>query len=335
MTGKILITGADGFIGSHLVEFLLQEKEPLEKLRLFVLPGNDLDNLPEKKFDIFYGDIRDKKATKKAMEGVSTVYHLAAMTSFASNDYKDYKEVNVDGTENLLQACKGKPMQKFVFFSTIAVYGLPAWTGDIINWDESHPKSYSDIYGKSKFEAEKRVLHAADEWNIPYAIVRPSSVYGPRDRGQLYGMYKAIKNHYFFRIGSGENKMHFVFVKDLVKGARQMQLLKSRASDAILAGENPTKFKDVVRYIADSIDRHPPNFHIPKAFGLLLSYAMESTGNIIGVRSPLFPDRVKVMTTNYYYKINKARKEFNYDPKTTFQEGAQITGKWYLDHNWL
>lgn len=335
MTEKILITGADGFIGSHLVELLLKENISPHNLRLFIEEKSSSTNLPNLPFDIVKGDIRDKKIVTKAMEGVTTIFHLAAITSFASDTYDDYKAINVEGTQHLLDACKGKNIQKFVLFSSIAVFGLPAWTGDIRNWDETHPKTFSDIYGKSKWEAEERVIEAHKKWKIPYTIVRPSSVYGPRDKGQLYGLYKTIKNRQFFMIGSGENKMHFVFVKDLVKGVRQAQLSKSKASDYILAGKEPVAFKDVVKFVAQSINAPLPRFGVGKNVALMLSYVMDSLGKFIGVKSPLFPSRVKVMTTNYYYKIDKARKEINYNPKTSFEEGSKITGKWYLEHNSL
>ncbi len=335
MNQKILITGADGFIGSHLIELLLKEKISPSNIRLFVEEKSTSTNLPNLSFDIVKGDIRDKKTVKKAMEGVETVFHLAAITSFAADTYDLYKAINVEGTQNLLDECKGRKMQKFVLFSSIAVFGLPAWTGDIKNWDETHPKTYSDIYGKSKWEAEERVVMAHKKWGIPYTIIRPSSVYGPRDKGQLYGLYKTIKNKHFFMIGKGENKMHFVFVKDLVKGVRQAQLSKYKASDYILAGKEPVAFKEVVRLVAQSINAPLPRFGVPKNVALLLSYIMDSLGKLIGIRSPLFPSRVKVMTTNYYYKIDKARKEINYNPTTSFEQGSKITGKWYLENNSL
>ncbi len=331
---KILITGASGFIGSHLVSFLLEDGEKANHLRLLIPEKSSLDLL-KKNFDIVQGDIRNKELMIRAMKGVNTIYHLAAVSGFGGKTYKDYKEVNVDGTQNLLDACRGEKIQKFIFFSTVAVYGLPPWIGRIVNWDENSPKNPTEIYGKSKFEAEKKILQAAANYKLPYVIIRPASVYGPRDKGQLYGLYRAIKNHYFVKIGNGKNLMHFLYVKDLVKGARQAQLSTSKAAEYIFAGKKPTEFNNVIKYVAASINERIPSFYIPKTMGLMLSQIMDLAGNIIGIRSPLFPTRVKVMTTSYSYNIEKARREIGYNPRISFEKGALLTGKWYLKNKWL
>ena len=334
---KILITGGSGFIGSHLVEYLLKDRVPASRIRILALENESTKFLPKKNFEIIRGDIRDKNLIKKLMGGVETVYHLAAIINTSSDEskYKIYQDINVNGTANLLKGCIDKKIQKFVLFSSVAVYGLPPWTGDIINWDESHPKTYSEIYGKSKLEAEKKVLEAHSKWGIPYAIIRPANVYGPRGYGQLYGLYKALKNGHFAIIGNGKNKMHFVYVTDLVKGARQIQLHKNTSGEYILAAKEPTEFRDVVKYVAESIKQKPPLVYIPKNIGLMASYIADTCAKIIGIKSPLYPDRVKVMTMNYYYNIEKARREFGYKPDISFRQGALETGEWYIKNGLL
>lgn len=330
MPNKILITGATGFIGSHLVSFLLERGLPVNRLRLLVSENSSLKFLPKKNFDILRGDIRNENFVNKSMDGVETVYHLAACSGYKGTNDLDYMDINVKGTQNILNACKGKTIQKFVFFSSIAVYGLPAWTGDIINWDENHFKMPSEIYGKSKLEAEKRVIKAYEKWGIPYTILRPTSVYGPHDTGQLFELYRAIKKHQFITIGNGKNLMDFVYVKDLVRGAYQAQMYKAKTSDFILAGKKPETFRKIVKYVAKSINTSIPNLYLPKQIALPLSYILDVSGKIIGAKSPLFPSRVRVMTTNYFYNSNKARKAINYNPEIFFIEGANITGKWLI-----
>jgi len=330
MQNKILITGATGFIGSHLVSFLLERGLPVNRLRLLVSENSSLKFLPKKNFDILRGDIRNENFVNKSMAGVETVYHLAACSGYKGKTDLDYLEVNIDGTQNLLNACKGKGIQKFVFFSSIAVYGLPAWTGDIINWDENHFKMPSEIYGKSKLEAEKRVIKAYERWDIPYTILRPTSVYGPHDTGQLFELYRAIKKQQFITIGNGKNLMDFVYVKDLVKGAYQAQMYKAKTSDFILAGKKPITFREIAKVVSESINESIQNIYIPKQIALFLSYILDVSGKIIGVKSPFFPSRVRTMTTSYYYNSNKARSAIGYNPKVSFMQGANITGKWLI-----
>ena len=334
MAGKILITGAAGFIGSHLVELLLSEKEKVSRLRLLIRDTDTLDNLPSKNFDIVRGDIADKEFVKKAMEGVEIVYHLAAKIDF-DGKWGEYKETNVDGTANLLSACEKGKVKKFINFSSIGVFGLPAGVGDILGWDEDHPKTYSNLYGRSKWEAEKLVMKAHEKKELSYVTIRPASVYGPREKGPTYELYKAIKNNRFFPIGNGENKMHYVYVSDLVKAARQAEKGKVKAGEYIIAGAKPTKFKDVYRHISQSIAKKPSNLYIPKGVAMTAAYGFLFLEKITGKKMPLFPSRVRTMTTNYYYNIDKARKEIGYDPKISFEKGAKITGRWYLENGWL
>ena len=335
MAKKILITGAAGFIGSHLVDLLLKEKVNPKDLVLLIPEGESLQNLPSLEFNIIRGDIRDKKVIKKAMEEVSIVYHLAARIDFDGKTYNDYKDVNVDATQYLVDECKGKKIEKFIFFSSIGVFGLPAGIGDIINWDETHPKTYTNFYGQSKWEGEQVVMKAHEDFGLPYAIIRPASVYGPREKGPTLALYKAIKNHQFIMIGDGKNKMHYVFVTDLVKAAHLAQESKLKIGDYIVAGAEPTALKEVVSDIAQSINQRVPQWYIPTTLALFISYIAEFVGNRVGIKPPLFPSRVKTMTTTYYYNIAKAKKELGYSPKVSFKEGATLTGKWYLENNLL
>jgi dihydroflavonol-4-reductase len=335
MKGKILITGAAGFIGSHLVDLLLKEGEPIERLRLLILPNSSLENLPKKKFDIVWGDIRDRNIIKKAMKNVSVVYHLAARIDFDGKTYKEYKNVNVTPTQYLLEECKGKDIEKFIFFSSIGVFGMPADVGNIINWDETHKKTYTNFYGRSKYEGELAVIEAHKKWKIPYAIIRPASVYGPRDKGPTYELYRIMKKNKFVFIGNGRNLMHYVFVGDLVKGTRLTQLSKRNAGDYIIAGSEPTSFYNLAHFVAKSIDKTIPNIWMPKGLALFAGYIFEGIQKITGIKVPLFPSRVHTMTATYYYNISKAKKEIGYNPQVPFEEGARITGQWYLRHKWI
>lgn len=333
---KILITGAAGFIGSHLVDHLLSNGVSPSKIRLLILPGESLDNLPpDVDFDIIWGDIRDEDIVKKAMRGITVVYHLAAKIDFDGKSYEDYKDVNVDATRLLVEACKNKKITKFVFFSSIAVHGLPAGMGDIVNFDESKPSSYTNLYGKSKWEAENVIRDAHTSQGLPYAIIRPASVYGPREKGPTLALYRAIANKHFLFIGDGKNKMHYVYVTDLVAAARLAEKSRKTHGEYIIAGPKPTPFNIIVAQVAKSINVSTPNIRIPTTLAMLLAHVLSWVGKLLGISVPLFPSRVKTMTTSYYYNITKAQKELSYKPKVTFSRGAALTGAWYKKNGWL
>ena len=150
---KILITGGTGFVGSNLVDFLTDiEKIDPRNLRLLIPPWESLENLNLKKFEIIVGDIRDKKIVAKSMKGVDVVYHLAAKTIVPGADYGYYRDVNIDGTKNLIEAAINNSIKKFIYFSSISVFGLPAWRGDMLDYSEETPKKSSEPYGKTKLE---------------------------------------------------------------------------------------------------------------------------------------------------------------------------------------
>lgn len=323
---KILITGATGFIGSHLVRALVSAGVQ-KKLCLLVPPGDSLKNLPHKMFDVVWGDIRDKEVVKRATAGVETIYHLAAKTIFEGAKYRDYAQVNVDGTQNLLDSYRDQRIQKFVFFSSIAVYGLPAYVGEIINWNETRPQNPAEPYGESKLEAERRIIKFHYQTGMPYTIIRPTTVYGPRDRQGIFQLYQAVKGHYFFQVGDGQNLMDYVYVGDLVKGAVLAGQSKSRAGDYILGCGKPITSGDICKLVARSIGESIPKFNLPKNIALVLSYPLWW--------SPLFPKRVKILTTNCFYDSAKAKKELGYNPTTSFAKGAEITGKWLIKNGEL
>ncbi len=332
---RYLITGGAGFIGSHLVDLLLSEGIPPENLRIVVKPGESTENLVDEPFEIITADIRNKKAMFAAVKDCDIVYHLAARIDFDGKTYADYKDVNVDATGYLLDAAQKYGIKKFVFFSSIGVYGLPAGVGDIDGWDESHEPTYSNLYGRSKWDGEELVRAAHQESGLKYAIVRPASVYGPREKGPTLALYKTIKNHQFIMLGDGKNKMHYVFVKDLVKGARLAEQSTKATGEYILAGPDPMFFSEIVDSVATSIHQSIPPIGLPKPLAMVLAYVCQFVTQVTGVALPLFPSRVRTMTTTYWYSIKKAKREIKYNPQVTFKKGSKLTGEWYLKKGWL
>lgn len=319
---KYLITGAAGFIGSHLVELLLHEGIMPRNLRLLIQPGETLHNLPHKDFDVVYGDLRNKKDLVGIEENIDVVYHLAAVTMNGEGGL--FHAVNSRGTKNLLDRFRNKKLQKFVFFSTIAIYGLPAFTGQREGITEESELRVVGEYADSKFKAEKLVMSS----KLPYSIVRPTTVYGPRDKAGIYQLIQSIKSGYFFRIGSGSNKMDYVYVKDLVKGARLAQLSKRKASDYILGSARPVTFDEIVSTIYKCLNKSPMRMYIPRALGLVIGKIADTISKVLPIHLPISEDRVKVMTANYYFDSSKAKKEISYNPNTSFKKGITITLQW-------
>lgn len=311
MSKKYLITGATGFIGSHLVKYLLDDGVPIENIRLFVLPGDSLKNLPDLGFDIFYGDIRNKGDVKKSIHNVDIVYHLAALVVKKEYTEEDYFEVNTKGTGNILECVSKSNIKKFIFFSSASVYGLPICKGDMENISESAPKDPCEVYGKSKLDAENLVISSG----INYGIVRPTSVYGPRDHSSFPKLINSIKNHYFFTVGDGKNRIDYVNVRDLVRAARLVE--KSvRSNEDYIIGGGPATLNQIVGTISSMTNSWTIPFMIPKYLAMFLSHLT------VIFDLPFYPDRVRAMTSNFYFNLSKSKTKLKYQPLINLSQGV-------------
>jgi NAD dependent epimerase/dehydratase len=221
---KVLVTGADGFIGSHLVEHLLKEQCDV---RAFVYYNSFnswgwLDSLPPNKLeaiDIFAGDIRDPHGVETAMRDCDLVFHLAALIAipFSYHSPDSYLETNIKGSLNVLQAGKKLNTQKLLMTSTSEVYGTALY----VPIDEKHPLQGQSPYSATKIGADKLAESFYRSFNLPVVIVRPFNTYGPRQSAraviptiisQLAAGATEIK------LGSLEPTRDFNYVKDTVSG---------------------------------------------------------------------------------------------------------------------
>ena len=221
---KVLVTGAGGFIGSHLVERLMEKGC---EVRAFVRYNSLnkwgwLETLPSQKLkniDIFIGDIRDFENVKKAVKGVEIVFHLAALISipFSYISPHSYVDTNIGGTLNILQACLESEVEKVLVTSTSEVYG----TAKYIPIDEAHPRQGQSPYSATKIGADYIAESFYRSFGLPVVIVRPFNTYGPRQSAraiiptiitQLLCGFREI------RIGALHPTRDFVFVKDTVEG---------------------------------------------------------------------------------------------------------------------
>jgi len=180
---KVLITGADGFIGSHLTEALLNEGH---SVRAFILYNSFnswgwLDSLPQRvlaEIEIFAGDIRDPNGVRTAMKGINQVYHLAALIAipFSYHSPDSYVDTNIKGTLNVLQAARDEGCDRTLVTSTSEVYG----TAQYIPIDEKHPFQGQSPYSATKIGADRLAESFYRSFDLPVTIVRPFNTYGPR-----------------------------------------------------------------------------------------------------------------------------------------------------------
>lgn len=255
---KILITGADGFIGSHLTETLINEGF---NIRAFVMYNSFnsrgwLDTLAKEiqnNLDAISGDIRDPHGVEQAMTGCDVVLHLAALIAipYSYHSPDTYVDTNIKGTLNVLQAARKLGLEKVVHTSTSEVYG----TARIVPITEDHPLQPQSPYSATKIAADQMALSFYNSFNTPVAIIRPFNTYGPRQSAraviptvitQIAGGQRKIK------LGALRPTRDFNYVKDTVRGFIAVAESDNSVSEIINIGSNyEISVGDLVEMIAE------------------------------------------------------------------------------------
>lgn len=228
---KVLVTGADGFIGSHLVEELVKDGYDVKAFTLYnsFNTWGWLDTLPKKtlgKIDVFTGDIRDPNAVRTAMEGMDAVLHLAALIAIPFSYYAPdtYVDTNIKGTLNVLQAARTLGTKRVLVTSTSEVYG----TAQYVPIDEKHPYQGQSPYSATKIGSDRLAESFYRSFNLPVTIVRPFNTFGPRQSARAVIptiITQLLAGKMEIQLGSLEPTRDFNYVKDTARGF--IEILKS------------------------------------------------------------------------------------------------------------
>jgi UDP-glucose 4-epimerase len=342
---KVLVTGGAGFIGSHLVDFLVDKgyevnvlirKGDVHPSYKDDQPKEILKHIKNLKVNLFYGNLLDKNSLKDACKDVEKVYHLAAIAhEYEGLPEKIYFDVNVEGTKNLLDVCMKNDVKRFLFTSTIEATG-PSVDGKPVD-EETKPNPVC-IYGKSKLEGENLCKDYKEKYNFPISIVRPPMIYG--DRNPLHErLFKNVKRRVFPVFDGGETLFEFCYVKNQAYGMYLINEKKKAIGETYFISEGSYKIKEVVRKAAEVMGVDLKIISIPKSFGYLMGLAGEILSIILpfppfkvrGTGRPYISRRTIWWTTNSIYICDnsKAKKELGYKPPFSLEKGLEKTIKWY------
>ena len=221
---KILVTGAEGFIGSHLTELLVKEGYEVRAMVQYNSFNNwgwidTFDDEIKNKLDIFLGDVRDPNGVRKAMEGCDAVFHLAALIAIPYSYYSPdmYVDTNIKGTLNILQAARDLGTKRILITSTSEVYG----TAQYVPIDEKHPYQGQSPYSASKIGADRLAESFYRSFNLPVTIVRPFNTFGPRQSARAVIptiITQLLAGKEEIKLGSLEPTRDFNYVKDTARG---------------------------------------------------------------------------------------------------------------------
>lgn len=312
---KVLVTGAGGFIGSHLIERLV---ELGASVRAFVRYNsrNDLGLIEfltkevQESLEIFRGDLKDPEAVRKAVKGCEIVFHLGALVSvpYSYINPLDFVQTNIGGTANILNACKEYGVEKIVHTSTSEVYG----TARYVPIDENHPLQGQSPYSASKIGADKLAESYYLSFELPIAILRPFNTYGPRQsaRAVIPTIITQALRGEKIRLGSLESTRDLTYISDTIEGFIKIAKSQESIGQVINLGTGEEiSIRDLVKKI----------------------------GNILGKELNIEPDpiRVRPKTSEVERLISdntKAERILNWEPKVSLEEGLYYTIEWIRKH---
>lgn len=320
-----MITGATGFAGGHLAEAAAARGLAV---RALARPTSDARQLEQAGVTVLRGDLTQSAFLADALDGVDVVFHCAAKVG-DWGPVEEYRAVNVEGLHQLLEACKGRPLRRFVHFSSLGVYAARHHYGT----DESEPlpKRHMDGYTQTKVEAENLALEYQHKHGVPVVVLRPGFIYGPRDRTVLPKLVENLRQGAVRYLGNGEQALNTIYVKNLVEAAL-LAIDKGAVGRVynLTDGEAVSK-RRFIDGIATGLGIAKPTRSVPLWAARMAAFALERVARARGAKEPpkLTQARLKFLGLNLDFSIARARRELGYAPKYTFDQGLAETLAWY------
>lgn len=329
---NILITGATGFIGSFIVEEALNRGM---NVWAAVRKSSSREYLQDERINFIELNLSSKNDLLRQMSGMSFDYvvHAAGVTKCI--DKNDFFRINTDGTKNLVQALQelDMPLRKFVEISSLSVLGPVCEERPYREMTDDDLPQPNTAYGRSKLLAEEFL---DSQKNFPYVVLRPTGVYGPRER-DYFMMAKSIKGHTDFAVGYKPQDLTFVFVLDVVQ-AVFLALEKGVSGRKYFLSDGKVydsrTFSDLIRCELGN----PWLIRIKAPVWLLrvITWCGDFWGRLSGKVSALNNDKYHIMKQrNWRCDITPAVSELGYRPQYDLERGVKITMQWYRDNGWL
>ena len=335
---KILVTGASGFIGSFIVEEAIRRgMETWAAMR----GSSKRDFLTDERIQFIELNLSSQEQLENQLRGheFDYVVHAAGVTKCL--DKSDFYKINTEGTKNLVRALINlrMPLKRFVYVSSLSIFGdirEQQPYQEICETDTPRPNT---DYGRSKLQAEQwldSLLEDESSESFPYVVLRPTGVYGPRER-DYFMMAKSIQQHTDFAVGFQQQDITFVYVLDVVQ-AVFLACKKGKKGRKYFLSDGQVyqsaTFSDLIRQELGN----PWWIRITAPIWLLriITFLGDKWGHMTGKISALNNDKYHIMKQrNWRCDIEPARRELGYEPKYTLAEGVPLTIKWYKENGWL
>ncbi|MDA8241443.1 MAG: NAD-dependent epimerase/dehydratase family protein [Nitrospiraceae bacterium] len=327
---KALVTGATGFVGYHVVRFLLGRGVRVSAL---VRKGSDRKALDSLGVEIVTGDVRDYDSVDRALDGCSQLYHLAADYRLWVPDPATMYEINVRGTKNVMEAALRRGVEKVVYTSTV---GALTAGSDRRPANEETPVGIEEMVGhykRSKFIAEKEVRGAAEK-GLPVVIVNPSTPVGPMDRrptptGKMIVDFLNGRMPAYLDTG-----LNFVDVEDVAAG-HWLAAERGRIGERYILGNSNLTLKDFFESLGRTVGRSAPKVRLPYLPVLIAAYFDEAISKMIPGRCPAIPlAGVRMAGKFMFFDVSKALRELNI-PQSPVDRAIARAAAWFTENGYV
>jgi dihydroflavonol-4-reductase len=325
---KALVTGGTGFIGSHLVEALLQRGV---QVRCLLRKTSNLKWLKGLPIEMTFGDCRDKASLREVVKDIDQIFHLAGITKAVED--KTYFEINAFGTEDLIRAClENNPhIQKFIYLSSQAAVG-PCRNGN--KKKESDPCEPISLYGQSKRLGEELALVHAHE--LPLLILRPSAVYGPREK-DIYTFFKFVSKRIKPCLNSQVQRISLCYIQDVIQAILLAAESQTKSGEIFFLSDGTDyRIEEIGDIFAQAMGITPVCIRLPKWMIFGIASFSEYLSKLSKKPPLLSKGKVEEMIQkNWVCDITKAKALLGFEPQIRLLEGAKLTLQWYRKEKWL
>jgi nucleoside-diphosphate-sugar epimerase len=310
---KIAVIGGSGFVGTRLIELLLKQSSELLNI--------------DKQPSVFYpditviGNVLNGEQLAGYLKGVDLVVLLAAEHRDDVSPTSLYYDVNVEGMKHTLTAMAENHITRIVFTSSVAIYGL-----NKENPDEGHPADPFNHYGKSKWQAEQVLqewYRSHPDWNIN--ILRPTVIFGERNRGNVYNLLKQISSGKFMMVGSGNNKKSMAYVGNIVAFIRHLIENRKEGYNVYNYIDKPDlTMNELVSHVGRVLKKQIPSVHLPYALGMLGGYVFDFLAWVTGKKLSIRSVRIRKFNATTQFNATKALSA-GFQPPYSLEKGLART----------
>lgn len=320
---RLLVTGGTGFIGSHLAEEGRRRGAEVVVLGLTDRPEEraNVELLRRQGVEIVPGSITDEALCRQAVRGATHVFHLAVAMREGGKSDAFFESVNLDGTRRLLEAASAEGVRRFIYCSTIGIYGhrAPGITR------EDSPLAPGNIYERTKVSAERLVRELGGARGLPWVVLRPADVYGPRDQ-RLLKLFAGVSRGRFPLFGRGEGRRHMIYVDDVVAGFfRACERDEALEQGLILAGPRPCTLRELIAMVQAAVGSRRFGVRLPLGPMLGLAAVVEDVCQALGLDPPIYRRRMDFFWSDSEFDTSRARRALDWVPRVDLPEGIRKT----------